>query len=93
MSDEDLRIIAQWYIEDGKYQLLWQHIREKHPMIQEETILNVLMYGNHDYDKEQTDRYSAQARINKKKYRVSYEYSMIGDEDYLIVITAFEELR
>ena len=72
---------------------MWHHIRPKHLLIEEDTIVNIVMYGYHGYDKDQQDRYIARGKIRKKKYRVVYEYDMIEGEDFLIVITAFEEER
>ena len=93
MNTEHLRTIAQWYIEEGRYRILWHHIRKKHLLIEENTIVSILMYGSHDYDKEQLNRFIARGKVKRKKYRVVYEYDIIESEDCLIVITAFEEER
>lgn len=93
MNTEHLRTIAQWYIEEGRYRILWHHIRSKHMVIEEGTIVSILMYGYHDYDKDQPNRFIAKGRIKRRKYRVVYEYDMIESEDCLIVVTPFEEDR
>ena len=93
MDNDDLRTIAQWYIGEDRYSILWHHIESSHPLIDEYLILNILRYGYHYHDKKHSDRYVASGKIKKKKYRVVYEYTLIESKDWLIVITAFEEGR
>ena len=93
MNDVDLRTIAQWYVEEDLYRILWHHIETSHPLLDEHIILNILRYGYHFHDKENSNRYVASGKIKKKKYRVVYEYTLIESKDWLIVITAFEEGR
>jgi len=93
METKNLSTIAQWYIENGKYQILWDHVKLKHPLITENIIVNLLVYGYHDYDKSEPNRFISKGKIKDKKYQVIYEYDLIENEDILIIITAFEKIR
>jgi len=41
METKNLSTIAQWYIENGKYQILWDHVKLKHPLITENIIVAI----------------------------------------------------
>ncbi len=67
------------------------HIIKKGHDINKHEIKMVLLHGRHAFDKNHKDRYLAFGYYNKKKIRVVYEFQNINDNDYLIVITAFED--
>jgi hypothetical protein len=90
---EELRRDVVCLIGEGRYKILWEHIKRFHPGITEKDILLTLCYGYYKEDAEHEKRYLSWSKLTyaRKLVRVSFEIHQINGK-VVLVITAFEEL-
>ena len=88
-----LRITIQELVYDEKYTISWNHIRSCHPNITETEILNGLVYGSYKSDKNHDDRYIARSGCiyPKRIIRIIFKIHETDDDNFILVITAFDE--
>ncbi|MDI6708539.1 MAG: hypothetical protein QME47_05600 [Candidatus Thermoplasmatota archaeon] len=85
----EIRAKAIALVLEGKYRILWEHIKERGHEISEFEIKMTILHGRHAPDREVEDRFVAFGRINNKNIRAVYEFVLTSTGEYLLVITAF----
>ena len=88
-----LRTTIQELVYDEKYTISWNHIKSRHPNITEIEILNGLVYGSYKPDRDYDGRYIAWSRFTypKRLIRIVFEIHETDDDNFILVITAFDE--
>ena len=88
-----LRTTIQELVYDEKYTISWNHIKSRHPNITEIEILNGLVCGSYKPDRDYDGRYIAWSRFTypKRLIRIVFEIHETDDDNFILVITAFDE--
>ncbi len=88
-----LKIHVQELVYKEKYVILWNHIKQYHPNITEQEILNGLMYGFYKPDKNAEGRYISWSKFTSpiRLIRIVFEIHETTDNEFVLVITVFEE--
>lgn len=89
MDISEIRAKAIALVLEGKYSVLWKHIRERGHEISEFEIRIIILHGRHVPDREVEDRFVAFGRTNNKNIRVVYEFVLTPTGEYLLIVTAF----
>ncbi len=89
----ELKIRVQELVYKEKYVILWNHIKQHHPNITEQEILNGLKYGLYKPDKNIEGRYISWSKFTSpvRLIRIVFEIHETSDNEFVLVITAFEE--
>ncbi len=89
----ELKIRVQELVYKEKYAILWNHIKQHHPNITEQEILNGLIYGFYKPDKNTEGRYISWSKFTSpvRLIRIVFEIHETLDNEFVLVITAFEE--
>ncbi|VVB88697.1 Uncharacterised protein [uncultured archaeon] len=89
----ELKTLVQELIYKEKYVILWKHIKQHHPNITEQEILNGLVYGFCKPDKNIEGRYISWSKFTSpiRLIRIVFEIHAMTDDEFVLVITAFEE--
>ena len=89
----ELKIHVQELVSKEKYVILWNHIKQYHPNITEQEIINGLMYGFCKPDKNIEGRYISWSKFTSpvRLIRIVFEIHETSDKEFVLVITAFEE--
>ena len=89
----DLKIRVQELVYKEKYVILWNHIKQLHPNITKQEILNGLIYGSYKADKYNEGRYISWSKFTSpiRLIRIVFEVHETDDNEFVLVITAFEE--
>ncbi len=89
----ELKIHVQELVYKEKYVILWKHIKQHHPNITEQEILNGLIYGFCKPDKDIEGRYISWSKFTSpvRPIRIVFEIHETPDNEFVLVITAFEE--
>ena len=89
----ELKIHVQELVNKEKYVILWNHIKQYHPNITEQEIVNCLMYGLYKPDKNTEGRYISWSKFTSpvRLIRIVFEIHETSDNEFVLVITAFEE--
>ncbi len=89
----ELKICVQELVYEEKYVVLKRHIKLHHPSITEQEILNGLIYGLYKPDRDIEGRYISWSRFTNpgKLIRIVFEIHEDADNQFVLVITAFEE--
>lgn len=89
----ELKICVQELVYKEKYVILWNHIKQHHPNITEQEIVNGLMYGLYKPDKNTEGRYISWSKFTSpvRLIRIVFEIHETADNEFVHVITAFEE--
>jgi hypothetical protein len=76
-----------------KYVILWNHIKRDHPNITEQDIINGLYYGLFKPDKNIEARFVSWSKftIPTRLIRIVFEIHETSDNEFVLVITAFDE--
>ena len=76
-----------------KYAISWKHIKQNHPNITEQEILNGLIYGLYKPDKDIEARYVSWSKFTSpvRLIRIVFELHETPNTEIIQVITAFEE--
>ena len=76
-----------------KYVILWNHIKRDHPNITEQEIINGLYYGLFKPDKNIEARFISWSKftIPARLIRIVFEIHETSDNEFVLVITAFDE--
>ncbi len=93
VSLTELKTHVQELIYKEKYAILWRHIKQQHPNITEQEILNGLIYGLYKPDKSTEGRYVSWSKFTSpvRLIRIVFEIHETSDSEFVLVITAFEE--
>ncbi len=93
VSLTDLKLRVQELVYKEKYVILWNHIKQQHPNITEQEILNGLIYGFHKADKNNEGRYISWSKFTSpiRLIRIVFEIHETHSDEFVLVITAFEE--
>lgn len=93
VSLTELKIHVQELVYKEKYVILWSHIKQHHPNITKQEILNGLIYGLYKPDKSIEGRYVSWSKFTSpvRLIRIVFELHETPDDDFVLVITAFEE--
>ena len=89
----DLKIRVQELVYKEKYVILWNHIKQQHPNITEQEILNGLIYGFYKTDNINEGRYISWSKFTSpvRLLRIVFEIHETHNNEFVLVITAFEE--
>ncbi len=89
----ELKTRVQELVYKEKYVILWNHIKQYHPNITEQEILNGLIYGLYKPDKNIGGRYISWSKFTSpiRLIRLVFEIHETPDNEFVLVITAFEE--
>lgn len=89
----DLKTHVQELIYKEKYVILWNHIRQHHPNITEQEIINGLLYGLYKPDNNVDGRFISWSKFASpvRLIRNVFEIHETPDSEFVLVITAFEE--
>jgi len=89
----ELKIRVRELVYKEKYIILWNHIKQHHPNITEQEILNGLIYGLYKPDKNVEGRYISWSKFTSpvRLIRIVFEIHETPDNEFVLVITAFEE--
>jgi len=76
-----------------KYVISWNHIKQQHPNITKQEILNGLIYGSYKADKNIEGRYISWSKFTSpvRLIRIVFEIHETNNDEFVLVITAFEE--
>lgn len=76
-----------------KYVILWNHIKRDHPDITEQEIINGLYYGLFKPDRNIEARFVSWSKFtpSKRLIRIVFEIHETSDNEFVLVITAFDE--
>jgi len=76
-----------------KYVILWNHIKRDHPNITEQEIINGLYYGLFKPDRNIEARFVSWSKftIPTRLIRIVFEIHETSDNEFVLVITAFDE--
>ncbi len=93
LSLTDLKTHVQELVYKEKYVISWNHIKQFHPNITEQEILNGLIYGSYKADKNKEGRYISWSKFTSpvRLIRIVFEVNETDDNEFVLVITAFEE--
>lgn len=93
VSLTDLKIRVQELVYKEKYVILWNHIKQRHPNITEQEILNGLIYGFYKTDNINEGRYISWSKFTSpvRLIRIVFEIHETHNDEFVLVITAFEE--
>ncbi len=91
LTDLKIRVWEMVYRE--KYVILWNHIKQQHPNITEQEILNGLIYGFYKTDNINEGRYISWSKFTSpvRLIRIVFEIHETHGDEFVLVITAFEE--
>ncbi len=89
----ELKINIEELVHKEKYVILWNHIKQYHPNITEQEILNGLIYGLYKPDKNIEGRYISWSKFTSpiRLIRIVFEIHETTDNEFVLVITAFGE--
>ena len=89
----DLKIHVQELVYKEKYVISWNHIKQQHPNITKQEILNGLIYGSYKADKNIEGRYISWSKFTSpvRLIRIVFEIHETNNDEFVLVITAFEE--
>lgn len=89
----ELKTHVQELVYKGKYAIPWKHIKQRHPNITEQEILNGLIYGLYKQDKSVEGRYVSWSKFTSpvRLIRIVFEICGTPDNEIVNVITAFDE--
>ncbi len=89
----ELKIRVKELVYKKKCVILWNHIKQYHPNITEQEILNGLIYGSYKPDKTIEGRYTSWSKFTSpvRLIRIVFEIRETPDNEFVVVITAFEE--
>lgn len=89
----ELKTRVQELVHKEKYVIQWNHIKQYHPNITEQEILNGLIYGFYKSDKNIEGRYVSWSKFTSpvRLIRIVFEIHETEDNEFVLVITAFEE--
>lgn len=93
VSLTELKICVQGLVYKEKYVILWNHIKQHHPNITEQEILNGLIYGLYKPDKSIEGRYVSWSKFTSpiRLIRIVFEIHETPNDEFVLVITAFDE--
>ncbi len=88
-----MKIRVQELVHKEKYVILWNHIKQHHPNITEQEILNGLIYGFYNTDNINEGRYISWSKFTSpiRLIRIVFEIHETQNDEFVLVITAFEE--
>jgi predicted metalloenzyme YecM len=88
-----LKTRVQELVYKEKYVILWNHIRQHHPNITEQEIINGLIYGLYKLDNNVDGRFISWSKFASpvRLIRIVFEIHETPDNEFVLVITAFEE--
>jgi hypothetical protein len=89
----DLKIRVQELVYEEKYVILWNHIKQQHPNITEQEILNGMIYGFYKTDNINEGRYISWSKFTSlvRLIRIVFEIHETHADEFVLVITAFKE--
>ncbi|PWB54214.1 MAG: hypothetical protein C3F06_04960 [Candidatus Methanoperedenaceae archaeon] len=89
----EIKTHVQALIYKEKYVIPWNHIKQQHPNITEQEILNGLIYGLYKSDKKIEGRYVSWSKFTSpvRLIRIVFEIRGIPENEIVHVITAFDE--
>lgn len=89
----ELKTHVQELVYKEKYVILWNHIKQHHPNITKQEIINGLIYGFYKPDKNTEGRYVSWSKFTSpvRLIRIIFEIPETADNEFVLVITAFEE--
>lgn len=89
----ELKMRVREMIYKERYNILWNHIKQYHPNITKQEILNGLIYGLYKADKNNEGRYISWSKFTNpaRLIRIVFEVHGTPDNEFVLVITAFEE--
>lgn len=89
----ELKTQIQELIYKEKYSIQWNHIKQQHPNITEQEILNGLIYGLYKQDKSIEGRYISWSKFTSpvRLIRIVFEIHGTPNDEIVHVITAFDE--
>ena len=89
----DLKIRMQELVYKERYVISWNHIKQQHPNITKQEILNGLIYGSYKADKNNEGCYISWSKFTSpvRLIRIVFEVHETDDNEFVLVITAFEE--
>ena len=89
----ELKTRVQELVYKEKYVILWNHIKQYHPNITEQEIINGLIYGLYKPDKKIEGRYMSWSKFTSpvRLIRIVFEIHGTPDNEIVHVITAFDE--
>jgi hypothetical protein len=93
VSLTDLKLRVQELVYKEKYVILWNHIKQQHPNITEQEILNGLIYGFYKADNINEGRYISWSKFTSpvRLIRIVFEIHETHGDEFVLMITAFEE--
>ncbi len=89
----ELKIRLQELVYKEKYVILWNHIKQHHPNITEQELINGLLYGLYKPDNNVDGRFISWSKFASpvRLIRIVFEIHENPDNEFVLVITAFEE--
>ncbi len=89
----ELRTNVQEFVFKEKYNILWGHLKQHHPNITKQEILNGLIYGLYKPDKSIEGCYVSWSKFTSpvRLIRIVFEIHETPDTESVLVITAFDE--
>ena len=89
----ELKKVVMELVLNEKYVILWNHIKRYHPNITELEIINGLYYGLIKPDKNIESRFVSWSKftISKRLIRIVFEVHETSDNEFVLVITAFDD--
>lgn len=89
----DLKTRVQELVYKEKYVILWNHIKQYHPNITEQEIINGLIYGFYKLYRNIEGRYISWSKFTSpvRLIRIVFEIHEAPANEFVLVITAFEE--
>lgn len=88
-----LKIRVQELVHREKYVILWNHIKQHHPNVTEQEILNGLIDGFYKADNINEGRYISWSKFTSpvRLIRIVFEIHKTHNDEFVLVITAFGE--
>lgn len=89
----EIKTLVQELIHKEKYTIPWNHIKQRHPNIMEQEILNGLIHGLYKPDNKIEGRYISWSKFTSpiRLIRIVFEIRGTRDNEIVHVITAFDE--
>jgi hypothetical protein len=89
----ELKTRVQELVYKEKYVILWNHIKQHHPNITEQELINGLLYGLYKPDNNVDGRFISWSKFASpvRLIRIVFEIHENPDCEFVLVITAFEE--
>ena len=89
----ELKTRVQELVYKEKYVILWNHIKQHHPNITGQEIINGLIYGLYKPDNNVDGRFISWSKFASpvRLIRIVFEIHETPDNEFVLVITAFEE--